>query len=197
MREIFKHYRFRVLFKGALVLFLTSSFFASCKKDEIIIQESHFTICSQLKELQKNQPFVEKLSILYEESKVNNYETGYLLYPSNFEIYTFQKIQGIPNSATLSINVKDITQGFIHCHYTNLYPTFSGSDIKAIYDLYDLGLIQNADRFICGVVTPFGPAYLLKVANLEQFLSFSESNFEGAMNFRNFESNYNNNRKNL
>lgn len=67
---------------------------------------------------------------------------------------------------------------------------FSGSDIRAIYQLYQNGNIADLDTFTISVVTAFGTTYSLKIDSITDFLDFATNNLNNDDNFESFEQDY-------
>ncbi|MGC4231560.1 MAG: hypothetical protein QM594_00985 [Niabella sp.] len=151
-----------------------------------------FTIYGQLAQLERNNEFKDKFKALYEESLLNNFETGWILYPSVSSTFRYEKVSGQPNNASVHFEPSSSVDGFIHCHYKNLYPTFSGSDIRAVYDAWDNEQIYDPQTFLSGVVSASGNAYLLKITDLSAFIGFANANLSAAAAFRSFEYGYHN-----
>jgi len=115
------------------------------------------------------------MNTLETNANTKNFETGYLMSgtPGNYS-YTFQS--GDPGDPFM--NFTGITQtidGYIHSHFNGTLSIFSPQDIRAIYLLHQAGKINGLATFTAGVVTSQGSAYLLKVDDVINFLSFEET----------------------
>jgi len=168
-----------------LVLFMA----IGCKKEKTE-SEPTLSTCEQVNELTGNTEFMAKFQSLYEESKINNYETGYVLFSTSKSSYAYERVVGEQNKASINIDVDKALDGFIHCHYSNLFPIFSASDIRAVYDVYDIDQMKNPQTFLLGVVSEAGESYLLKIENIELFKQFGQQYFQSLQSFHNFENSY-------
>jgi hypothetical protein len=143
--------------------------------------------CKQADLLETNDSFKAKMTEL--ASKTNlNYETGFNL-TNTATGYSYSPISGSANAAMISFNLTSPIDGFIHSHYTGTFSTFSGSDVKAIFDIYQNGLMNDPNTFTAGVVTSQGTSYTMMIENLSAFLNFSQLNLTGS-GFQAFEGSY-------
>jgi hypothetical protein len=74
-------------------------------------------------------------------------------------------------------------------------PIFSGSDVKAIYDLQKLGKVADMSKFTVGVVTASGTTYMMKINDPAKFATFAATNFTTTAQFQTFETYYSNSEK--
>ncbi|MDC6364505.1 MULTISPECIES: hypothetical protein [Flavobacteriaceae] len=95
-------------------------------------------------------------------------------------------LTGAPGGAGISITVTSKIDGFMHSHYTGLLSIFSGSDVKAVYDLYKANKIKNWKTFVFMVVTG-GTTYAIKIDNINDFNSFGNNFLSSADKFNFFE----------
>ena len=137
--------------------------------------------CDIMKVLSENFGFKEKMQEMSNNTGLN-YETGYT-YSKNGGSYSFNYIQGQPNSKEINFPLTSQLDGFIHSHYTGSLSLFSGMDIKTMYLIYQSGMMNNPLSFTIGVATPQGNSYTLGIENLNQFLNFSSSNFSSQTAF--------------
>lgn len=102
--------------------------------------------CEQMDELEDDSSFIDRMNDL--KSKTNlSYETGYLISKDGDDI-SYTEINGVSGGGSISLpNNIGIIDGYMHTHYTGLYPTFSASDIRAIYQLYQNGNIIDLSTF--------------------------------------------------
>lgn len=165
--------------------------FHACSKDEAIEPEIEISdICLHINLLENNGSFAEKLNELLTHARNENHESGYILYPSEADVFRYEAVRGEPGEASIMFNPKEQIEGLIHNHYENLFPTFSATDIKAIYDVYKDEHMHNYATFFSGMVSPTGTAYLLKIDDLERFLLFSNQNLLDLERFQDFERRY-------
>jgi len=166
--------------------------FSSCKKENDPLIPSTLTNGCKLDFLQTNQEFRAKLTELEEDARKLNYETGYLLYRSATRRFSYEKIEGNTGEASIIFSPTRQLDGIIHSHYGDLYPNFSGSDIKMIYEAYYFEQMNDFENFISVVVFGSGISYLLKITDLERFLNFSKNNLTNRDSFAAFETRYHN-----
>lgn len=172
------------------IIFLLSA----CSKinqqpDELFMNK--FSACGQIKELEQDESLILKFRALYLDSKTKIRETGYIL-KRQASSYTYSRIEGKDNETGIEISLNQKVDGYIHSHYENLFPIFSGSDIKSVYDAFLINKIQNLNTFIVGVVTAAGTAYLLKVKNPDEFIDYARINLEDGESYQKFQTDYNN-----
>ncbi|MGE8426263.1 MAG: hypothetical protein ACN6O7_00235 [Sphingobacterium sp.] len=162
----------------------------SCSKDSPEPEVQLTKQDSQVVKLSANAAFTTMLSNLATESRTIEFEVGYFLYPSDSQTFRYERVEGQKGDPFISLQPKGQIAGVVHCHYNNLFPSFSGSDIKAIYELYADEHLNDYNSFFCGVVSYTGRGYLLLIEDLQKFLAFSENNFTDRERFRNFELSY-------
>lgn len=176
--------------RSIIVLVTLALQFISCGKDHPEPEILQTKQGKQVGELSANAAFTTMLSNLAAESKTINFEAGYYLYPSAAQTFRYERVEGKKGEPSITLQPKGQIAGVVHCHYNNLFPSFSGSDIKAIYELYVDEHMNDYSSFFCGVVSYNGRGYLLLIENLEKFLAFSNSNFTDRERFMNFELSY-------
>ncbi|MFD0794993.1 hypothetical protein ACFQZX_15330 [Mucilaginibacter litoreus] len=143
--------------------------------------------CAQAKKLVQDAAFKSKMNDL--KSKVTlSYETGYTIDASG----SYKAVQGPAGQAFISLSPTTPLSGYIHTHYTGTLPTFSGTDVKAIYDLQQKNKIANISTFTAGVVTASGTTYIMKVNDPAKFATFAAGNLNNDANFKQFELYYSN-----
>ncbi|MGJ1518492.1 hypothetical protein ACR79N_26170 [Sphingobacterium siyangense] len=162
----------------------------SCSKDSPEPEVQLTKQDSQVVKLSANAAFTTMLSNLTTESKSIDFEAGYFLFPSASQTFRYERVEGKKGEPFISLQPKGQIGGVVHCHYNNLFPSYSGSDIKAIYELYIDERLNDYNSFFCGVVSYTGRGYLLLIEDLGKFLAFSETNFTERERFRNFELSY-------
>lgn len=147
--------------------------------------EEFKTPCKQMDEAESDSPLKAKLSEL--KGKTNdNREFGRLItgtYPTKFSGF----LVGRPNEAGISFVASSKIDGFLHSHYKGLLPVFSGSDIKAIYDLHKESKIRKWKTFSAYLVTS-GTTYALKIDDINDFLAFGDRFLSSENKFNGFES---------
>lgn len=173
-----------------LKFFLIILIFSSCKKESNLPDEPANPKGCEIDFLRMNSQFRSRLDSLFQDAKKLNYETGYLLYHSKTNGFNYEKIAGNPEEASIVFAPKGQIDGLIHSHYGNLYPNFSGSDIKAIYEAYFYEKMNDYQKFISVVVSASGTSYLLKISDLNKFLYFSKQNLIDKSSFVAFETKY-------
>jgi hypothetical protein len=146
------------------------------------------TPCAQAKAMATDANFKAEMADLKTKTGLPN-EVGYTIDANGN--YTY--VQGIAGAASIDLAPTTLLSGYIHTHYTGTFPTFSGSDIKAIYQLQQVGKISNISKFTAGVVTASGTTYILKINDPTKFAAFAASNLNTDANFKSFENFYANN----
>ena len=176
----------------AILIFLS---FLSCKKDDIHFLPKSIENAQELvRQLKFDRNFINKLNELYDQSRNNNYETGYILTTTknnrNGNRFNYRFIKGSELTSAIVLDLNSPIDGLMHCHYKNLYPLFSCSDIKAVYDIYTNGFMGNYKRFISLVVSSEGPAYILSINSIDSFRIFSDNYLASIVSFRKLENDY-------
>lgn len=159
----------------------------SCSKDSVEPELRKTNQDRQVSTISNNAAFTTLLSNLATESKSIDFEAGFFLYPSHSQVFRYERVEGKKGEPSITLQPQGQIAGVVHCHYNNLFPTYSGSDIKAIYELYVDEHMNDYNSFFCGVVSYTGRGYLLLIEDLKKFLAFSEINFTNRERFRNFE----------
>jgi hypothetical protein len=144
--------------------------------------------CAQAKKLVQNATFKSKMNDLKSKTGLTK-EVGY--YTNAQGSYTY--VQGAVGAAGIDFTVSAPISSYVHTHYTGTFPTFSGSDVKAIYDLQKAGKVADISNFTAGVVTASGTTYLIKISDPAKFAAFGAANFSTAAKFDTFEHYYSNN----
>lgn len=179
--------RFNAILRGITLFTLL----VACGKEIPIEPEKEMTgICKQMELLAGNMVFVEKLRELLSDAKTKNYERGFMVYPSDANGFIYEPVKGNPDKATIVFSPKRQVSGLIHNHYKNLYPVFSATDIKAVYDVYQNEQMYNYTEFFSVVVSAYGAAYMLRIEDLGVFLNFSDKHFASLSAFQTFETRY-------
>ncbi|WP_336838266.1 hypothetical protein [Sphingobacterium siyangense] len=173
--------------RSIIVLVALAFQFVSCSKDNPEPEIQKTKQDKQVGALSANAAFTTMLSNLAAESKTIDFEAGYYLYPSASQTFRYERVEGKKGEPSITLQPKGQIAGVVHCHYSNLFPSYSGSDIKAMYELYVDEHMNDYSSFFCGVVSYTGRGYLLLIEDLGKFLAFSESNFTDRERFRNFE----------
>ena len=146
--------------------------------------------CEQMGNLEEDSGFKERMEDLAQKTDLD-YEIGFLLTIEGDQ-YNYKEINGQSGEASIDLpnNIGTIN-GYMHTHYTGLYSTFSGSDIRAIYQLYRNNNISNLESFTASVVTNHSTTYSLKIASELDFLNFASVNLRDQSDFEAFEIDYN------
>jgi len=102
--------------------------------------------------------------------------------------YTY--VQGQAGQASIALSPASPLSGYIHSHYTGTFPTFSGSDVRAIYQLQQLGKVADISKFTAAVVTASGTTYMMKINDPSKFATFAAANLSTDAKFQSFEQYY-------
>jgi len=144
--------------------------------------------CDQMKDLGVNMSFTTKMTELKNKT-TDNFESGYLM-KINGDLFSYISVTGNANTGeiTLPSNVNNIA-GYIHNHYNSpgMLSTFSGTDVRAVYQLYKDGRIEDLKTFTAGVTTTFGTSYAIKVKETSKFILFGSENLNNSTDFKDFE----------
>lgn len=141
--------------------------------------------CAQTKTLAADAKFKTEMADLKSKTALPN-EVGYTIDANGN--YTY--VQGVAGQASINLNPAAPISGYIHSHYTGLFPTFSGSDVKAIYQLQQAGKVADISKFTAAVVTASGTTYMMKVNDPAKFATFAAANFSTTAQFTSFEHYY-------
>jgi hypothetical protein len=107
-----------------------------------------------------------------------NYETGFAVNNRQTKEYVFK--QGQPNEATITWNIPFGTKvdGFMHCHYggyrQGLNNIFSADDIIFMARALLNGYVRDTANLFFVVTNSNDYPYLLKVNNVNRFISFAK-----------------------
>ncbi|WP_295796841.1 hypothetical protein [Mucilaginibacter sp.] len=139
--------------------------------------------CAQAKALALDAKFKSEMADLQSKTGLAK-EVGYMINADG--TYTYK--EGVDGQAYIDLNPTTPLAGFLHSHYggTDNFPTFSGTDVKAIYDLQQLGKVADISKFTAAVVTPTG-SYIMKINDPTKFAAFAATNFSTAAKFQNFQ----------
>src|SRR3569833_1505920 len=141
--------------------------------------------CAQAKALAADVNFRNYMADLNSKTGLN-YEAGYTVDATG--LYTY--IQGVAGNNYIDIAPSAPLSAYIHSHYTGLFPTFSPSDVLAIYKLQQLGKIADISTFTASVVTASGTAYLMKINDPAKFATFAAAQLSTDAQFDNFDHYY-------
>lgn len=144
--------------------------------------------CAQAKALSKNDNFRQLMGLVQQHVASNN-EIGYTYTMNNSGAIQAHDFYGEPGGSSVTITTPDPIDGFVHSHYAGDFPTFSGDDIKQVYDIMRTGHMQNPQSFTAGVVTASGTQYLIKISDPTKFSAFGANNFS-TINYENFLNKY-------
>jgi hypothetical protein len=146
--------------------------------------------CTQAKALISDAKFKSEMNDLKSKTALPN-EVGYTIDANGNYVY----VQGPAGQASIGLAPTTPLSGYIHTHYTGTFPTFSGSDVRAIYQLQQLGKVADISKFTAGVVTASGTTYMIKINDPIKFAAFAATNLSTAANFQLFENYYANKEK--
>lgn len=117
----------------------------------------------------------------FKDSLGLNYEVGYAMTSNGtqYNNYYPQTGKNAPNGL-MPVNLQVYPQkqkidALIHTHPTGLLNTLSAGDIKAIWDLFITGHINNISTFSLFVVTPYGPPQLVRITDPLLFSMFGNA----------------------
>ena len=147
--------------------------------------------CEQADQLANGNEFINILNNLVADAMTKDFETGYLMTgtPGNYS-FTFQS--GDPGDPFMDFTgITQPVDGYTHSHFSGTFSTFSGQDVRAIYQLHQAGKVNNLSTFTAGVVSAAGTSYLMKIRDQQAFLNFGEVHFGDNASFENFETEYN------
>ena len=146
--------------------------------------------CEQMETLENDPVFIGKMNDLKSKTSLN-YETGYVIKKEGDKI-SYTGIAGEADSLGINLSISGTIDGYMHTHYNDpeALSTFSGSDIRTIYELYQNGIIADINTFTISVVTAYDTAYSLKIESMEDFLNFSSNYLNNDANFKSFEQDY-------
>lgn len=138
--------------------------------------------CAQAKVLAADDPFKSKMTDLQSKTGLTK-EVGYIIDHAG----NYITVEGDAGAASIALSPAGPIDSYIHTHYDGLFPTFSGSDVIAIYDLQQANKIVDIKTSTAGVVTADGTSYLMKIDDPVKFATFSSANFSTTASFESFE----------
>jgi hypothetical protein len=141
--------------------------------------------CSQAKALTTDANFKNKMTDLKSKTGLPN-EVGYTIGTNG----SYSYVQGAAGAASITLSPSSPLSGYIHTHYNGTFPTFSGSDILAIYQLQQVSKIADLSTFTAGVVTGDGTTYMMKINDAAKFATFASNNLSTTAKFQSFEQGY-------
>lgn len=145
--------------------------------------------CDTANNLEINSDFINKMKDLKSNTSLN-YETGFVVHSPNNGNYQYDYIQGNSNDPQIGFSLQGKIDGYIHSHYGGTLSIFSGSDIRAIYQLYSNDNIRDVPSFFCGVVTSQGTTYLLMIDDVGLFNNFGNQYLSDDESFQLFENTF-------
>ncbi|WP_306354240.1 hypothetical protein [Flavobacterium sp. '19STA2R22 D10 B1'] len=142
-------------------------------------EEAATTPCKEMKKKANDAEFKGKLNELKASLNVN-YETGFLM-TTNGTSTSYEAIEGNSNTHEIELSPTSPISGYMHTHVVGDsktgFSTFSIADIKAIYQLYQGGNIQNTSTFTATVVSSHGTTYVMMIDNASTFNNFGNASF--------------------
>ncbi|WP_306354087.1 hypothetical protein, partial [Flavobacterium sp. '19STA2R22 D10 B1'] len=142
-------------------------------------EEAATTPCKEMKKKANDAEFKGKLNELKASLNVN-YETGFLM-TTNGTSTSYEAIEGLPNEHEIGLSPTSPISGYMHTHVVGDsktgFSTFSIADMKAIYQLYQGGNIQNTSTFTAGIVSSHGTSYVMMIENATTFSNFGSASF--------------------
>lgn len=125
--------------------------------------------CDHADVLETNSAFKTKMAQLLTNTGLT-YETAFT-YSGN--TYGDQQ-NGAPGDLEMFVNINGQIDGWLHSHPAGVgsLPSFSGTDLQAIYFMAQGGYIRNVDTFTAGVVTVSGTTYILKIDDIASFNAY-------------------------
>ncbi|NJK83197.1 MAG: hypothetical protein HC912_04650 [Saprospiraceae bacterium] len=127
--------------------------------------------CTVMQALTQDASFISKMNELGNAATTLNYERGFLM-TNQANGISYTTIQGQPNNPEIGFTPNFPLSGLIHSHYTGTYSSFSGQDVRAMYEIYHNGYMIDPLAFTSTVVTSQGTAYTMIIENLNTFLDF-------------------------
>jgi len=149
--------------------------------------------CAQARLLAASAGFKTLMNNLKNQT-AQNFEEGYTFdLSSNGTVTNPTLFQGLPNTSTVALTFSSPIDGYGHDHYAGDDPTFSGDDIRGIYQIMKAGRMNNPSTFTASVVTAAGTSYIIKISNPTLFASFGSANFGTSADFTDFLNSYDGN----
>jgi hypothetical protein len=136
------------------------------------------TTCAQNQRLANNIQFSDRVNELKDSAGLT-YETQFAMYNNPSGGYSYTKFSGNPNTSTISGQISSYPfsmQMLLHNHKDTDMPTFSPSDMQALYLLLTEGHIDNASTFTMAMVKSDGKMQLARITNAAAFIAFGNEN---------------------
>lgn len=135
--------------------------------------------CENMKSKSSNKYFMKELDSLASRASKEEYELGRTFtYDEKKREFKFEEHNGGRDSINLNHLLKERRKidGFIHTHNVNQghWEIFTGEDLLAMYNMYELELMRDPETFTMGLVTSKG-CYFLKIANISSFKQYFSS----------------------
>jgi hypothetical protein len=158
---------------------------------------SPVTPCSIMHTLGADAPgFIVLMNNL--KTNVNSgYETGYTYTMTGNAVTNAIVYQSAVGVASIDLKVSSQIDGYMHSHYTGLLSVFSGSDLRAIYELYNQGRVRDVKTFSTQLVTANGTTYALMINDESALKKFGDTWFVDGPSWMVFEGFFYDNRYNI
>lgn len=164
----------------------------SCAKEELPTLDEEAALEYDIrKRLQENSGLRDKLIDLTHKAETNNYESGYLVTLSKDKrTAEYVEIFGDPRTPSLSFSLSKPIDGLLHNHYGGLFPIFSCSDLRVIYEICDAKLMNDSKDFHAVIVSTEKIAYAIGIDDKDRFLEFGNMFLGNVLNFRQIEKSF-------
>lgn len=141
--------------------------------------------CRQMNQLALETRMISKLKDLKTKTSSNKEYASFVHYTSPMSFSSY--ITGTPGSGEINFPLPAAgINGLVHSHYNGLLSIFSGSDVRAIYELYKHGKIKGIKKFVFIVVTS-NTTYALMVDSTGKFNTFGQNFLSTDEKFQAFE----------
>ncbi len=142
--------------------------------------------CGILKSLGTDAGFGQLMGDL--KSKIGlDHEVGYTYIKNGGAITNATIQQGPVGTASIDLQVNGQIDGYMHTHYTGLLSVFSGSDMRAAYELYKSNSIRDVSTFAMQVITANGTTYALTITDPAALVAFGDVWFVDGPYWQTFE----------
>ncbi len=149
--------------------------------------------CQLANLLEDDAIFRSYMLMLVSDANNKDRETAWTFYKDGNGNPHYQYHQGPVGGDHVDLTFTQSIDGAMHQHYDfdGAFSIFSSQDMKALYEAYVDGNINNLATFTYGLVTHHGTRYMLKVDDVQALINFFSNNFSTKAQFDSFNADYN------
>ncbi|MBI2272314.1 MAG: hypothetical protein HYU70_00845 [Bacteroidetes bacterium] len=134
------------------------------------------SLCAQAKKLANDAGFGNAIGDL-QSRLADSVENGYRMTRNNVTgTFNYSFVAGTKAGVNPLTDYAGTMDGFIHNHTNGLELTFTLTDLRALYYIYDNGRMNNPSAFTLAVLLPNSRIQILRISDVSAFASFGVAN---------------------